>query len=81
LCGPISQLILRNRGAGPFGLLNMVDERCGGSFTDIDDVIPPAEREAFMAGYKKAAGFAIEQLNTASRTIPEGARVETADMA
>ena len=27
LCGPISQLILRNRGAGPFGLLNMVDER------------------------------------------------------
>ena len=81
LCGPISQLILRNRGAGPFGLLNMVDERCGGSFTDIDDVIPPAERETFMAGYKKAAGFAIEQLNTASRTIPEGARVETADMA
>jgi hypothetical protein len=34
-----------------------------------------------MSGYKKAAGFAIEQLNTASRTIPEGARVETADMA
>ena len=32
LCGPISQLILRNRGAGPFGLLNMVDERCGGTF-------------------------------------------------
>ncbi len=42
LCGPISQLILRNRGAGPFGLLNMVDERCGGTFDNIDDVIPPA---------------------------------------
>ena len=41
LCGPISQLILRNRGAGPFGLLNMVDERCGGTFDNIDDVIPP----------------------------------------
>jgi 2-polyprenyl-6-methoxyphenol hydroxylase-like FAD-dependent oxidoreductase len=77
LCGPISQLILRNRGAGPFGLLNMVDERCGGSFQDIDDVIPQAERDAFMAGYKKAAGFAIEQLNTAPRTIAEGAKVET----
>jgi 2-polyprenyl-6-methoxyphenol hydroxylase-like FAD-dependent oxidoreductase len=75
LCGPISQLILRNRGAGPFGLLNMVDARCGGTFTDIDEVIPPAEREAFMAGYKKAAGFAIEQLNTAPRTIAEGALV------
>ncbi|MGJ5196444.1 MULTISPECIES: flavin-dependent oxidoreductase [unclassified Bradyrhizobium] len=77
LCGPISQVILRNRGAGPFGLLNLVDERCGGTFTNIDEVIPPAERDAFMAGYKKAAGFAIEQLNAAPRTIAEGARVDT----
>ncbi|WP_316214747.1 flavin-dependent oxidoreductase [Bradyrhizobium sp. SZCCHNR2035] len=76
LCGPISQVILRNRGAGPFGLLNMVDERCGGTFTNIDDVISPAERDAFMAGYKKAAGFAVEQLNTAPRTIAEGAKVQ-----
>jgi 2-polyprenyl-6-methoxyphenol hydroxylase-like FAD-dependent oxidoreductase len=41
LCEPISQLVLRNRGAGPFGLLNLVDERCGGEFDNIDDVIPP----------------------------------------
>lgn len=81
LCGPISQVILRNRGAGPFGLLNMVDERCGGTFSNIDDVIAPAERDAFMAGYKKAAGFAIEQLNTAPRTIAEGARVVAAKAA
>ena len=25
-------MILRNRGAGPFGLLTLVDERCGGEF-------------------------------------------------
>lgn len=74
LCGPISQLILRNRGAGPFGLLNMVDERCGGTFDNIDDVIPPGERAEFMAVYKAAAGFAIEQLNKAPPTIPTGAR-------
>ncbi|MDR3468295.1 MAG: flavin-dependent oxidoreductase [Xanthobacteraceae bacterium] len=78
LCGPISQLILRNRGAGPFGLLNMVDERCGGTFDNIDDVIPPAERAAFMAGYKAAAGFAVEKLNTAPPTIAQGARVRAA---
>ena len=66
LCGPISQLVLRNRGAGPFGLLNMVDERCGGTFDNIDDVIPPKERAEFMAGYKAAAGFAIESLNAAA---------------
>lgn len=80
LCGPISQVVLRNRGAGPFGLLNMVDERCGGSFETIDDVIPAEERAAFMAGYKAAAGFAIESLNKAPRTIAPGARVaELAD--
>ncbi len=78
LCGPISQLILRNRGAGPFGLLNLVDERCGGTFDDIDDIIPPDERAAFMSGYKAAAGFAIEQLNNAPQTIRTGARVRTA---
>lgn len=75
LCGPISALILRNRGAGPFGLLNMVDERCGGTFDNIDDVIPPKERAEFMAGYKAAAGFAIEKLNNAPRTIADGAEV------
>jgi 2-polyprenyl-6-methoxyphenol hydroxylase-like FAD-dependent oxidoreductase len=74
LCGPISQVVLRNRGAGPFGLLNMVDERCGGTFDDIDDVIPAKERTAFMAGYKAAAGFAIEALNNAPPTLQNGAR-------
>ena len=76
LCGPVSQLVLRNRGAGPFGLLDLVDERCGGDFDDIDDVVPEVERTAFMAGYKAAAGFAVEQLNTAGPTIAPGARVE-----
>src|SRR5690606_41525928 len=36
LCPEISPLILRNRGAGPFGLLNLLDERCGGVFDNID---------------------------------------------
>ncbi len=75
LCGPVSELILRNRGAGPFGLLNLVDERCGGVFDSIDDVIPAEERNGFMARYKAAAGFAIETLNAAPRTIAPGAKV------
>ncbi|MGE0312350.1 MAG: flavin-dependent oxidoreductase [Lautropia sp.] len=72
---PISQLVLRNREAGPFGILNVVDERCGGVFDDIDAVMPLAEREAFMARYKSAAGLAIEQLNAAPPTIAPGARI------
>ena len=74
MCGPISEVILRNRGSGPFGLLNMVDERCGGEFDNIDDVIPAEERAAFMQRYQAAAGFAKEALNRAGRTIPAGAQ-------
>ncbi|WP_270731152.1 flavin-dependent oxidoreductase [Shimia sp. Alg240-R146] len=69
LCGPVSELILRNRGAGPFGLLNMVNDRCGGEFDDIDTVIAKVEREDFMAKYKAAAGFARDTLNAAEPTI------------
>jgi hypothetical protein len=72
LCGPISKLVLRNRSEGPFGLLNIVDERCGGAFEDIDNVIPPWERAAFMADYRAAAGFAIETLNSAPPLITHG---------
>ncbi|NKX44772.1 FAD-dependent monooxygenase [Roseicyclus persicicus] len=75
LCAPVSALQLRNRGAGPFGLLTLLNDRCGGVFDDIDAVIPPEERAAFMAGYKAAAGFAKDTLNAAPPTIPPGARV------
>ena len=78
LCADISALVLRNRGAGPFGMLGLVDDRCGGVFDDIEQVIPAAEREAFMARYKAAAGFAIETLNAAPPTIAPGARVHSA---
>jgi len=74
LCADVSAVVLRNRGAGPFGLLNLVDERCGGVFDHIDDVIPADERAAFMARYKAAAGFAMETLNAAPPTIAPGAR-------
>lgn len=72
LCSKISEVVLRNRGAGPFGLLNLLNERCEGVFDDIEEVLPGEERREFMARYKQAAGFAMEQLNEASPTIPPG---------
>jgi 5-methylphenazine-1-carboxylate 1-monooxygenase len=70
LCAPVSALVLRNRGAGPFGLLDLIEARAGGAVpADIDTLVPKAEREAFMASYKAAAGFAIEALNAAPPTI------------
>nr|WP_279589703.1 FAD-dependent monooxygenase [Cellulomonas uda] len=50
----------------------------GAQFDDIDDVVPEAERAAFMAGYKAAAGFAVDRLNAAPPTIPPGARAVVA---
>ena len=65
----INQLILRNRGAGPIGILGLVEERCGGIFDDIEEVIPRHEIEDYMAKYKTAAGFAMDSLNNAPPTI------------
>jgi 2-polyprenyl-6-methoxyphenol hydroxylase-like FAD-dependent oxidoreductase len=75
LCRDISAVVLRNRGAGPFGLLNLLDERCGGVFDDIDAVMSAAERDAFMSRYKAAAGFARDALNRSPAIVPPGARV------
>lgn len=69
LCAPVSDVVLRNRGAGPFGLLNMVNDRCDGYFDNIDDVISPSERAEFMQTYQRAAGFARDALNDASPII------------
>ena len=76
LIEPISALVLRNRGAGPFGLLNLVNERCGGEFDEIDDVISPQERDEFMEKYKSAAGFARDALNEAPSIIAAGSKVD-----
>ena len=71
-------------GGGPPQILEQTqlprpaDERCGGEFDNIDDVVSPAERNDFMAKYKAAAGFAIEQLNNAPPTIASGLRVSSA---
>ena len=75
LCAEISAVVLRNRGAGPFGLLNLLDERCGGVFEDIDAVIPPQERDEFMSRYRAAAGLAKDKLNGSPSIIPPGVRV------
>ena len=65
----LNELVLRNRGAGPVGILGIVEERCGGVFDDIEDVIPRSEIEEYMARYKTAAGFAVETLNNSPKTI------------
>jgi len=65
----INELILRNRGAGPIGLLGIVEERSGGQFEDIEDVVPREEAQQYMAAYKAAAGFSRDTLNASEPVI------------
>jgi 2-polyprenyl-6-methoxyphenol hydroxylase-like FAD-dependent oxidoreductase len=53
-----------NRGAGPLTVLQTVEDRSGGSFDVIDDVMTHAELADHAALYKRIAGFDIETLNT-----------------
>ncbi|MEK0164313.1 flavin-dependent oxidoreductase [Phaeobacter sp. A36a-5a] len=62
-------------GGGPDGVLQQVEDLCGGEFTDINDVIPQDQLAAHAAKYKSIAGFSIEELNARPRTIPAGTRI------
>lgn len=73
LLDDLSALVLRNRGDGPIGILGLVEERCGGEFDDIGEVLRPEEVEAYMSAYKEAAGFAVDSLNAAPPIIEPGA--------
>jgi 5-methylphenazine-1-carboxylate 1-monooxygenase len=72
-----NKVISTNRGSGPDAVLQVVEDRCGGVFTNIDDVIPHDEMKAHAAKYKTIAGFAVEALNQAPSTIAEGERLRT----
>ncbi len=69
------RVILANRSTGPDAVLQMVEDRCGGQFDNIDDVIPSTELAAHAAKYKAIAGFSIDELNALPPAIPTGARL------
>lgn len=71
---------MRTGHSGPFTILGLVDERCGGVYDNIGDVIPKAKRNEIMARYKQAAGFAMEALNGAAPTIAVGVGSGGADV-
>lgn len=65
----VNELILRNCGAGPIGILGVIEEQ--EPFQSIDDVISKDEISEFMSAYKKAAGFALSTLNASPKTIED----------
>lgn len=64
-----NKLVLTNRGSGPDAVLQMVEEKCGGQFDNIENVIPRQQLADHANGYKTIAGFSIETLNQAPSII------------
>lgn len=59
----VERVLRANRGKGPDAVMQMVEDRCGGVFDDIETVIPRAELAAHAEKYKRLSGFSVEILN------------------
>ena len=64
---PIGDAIQNSNRAegGPDAVLQMVEDRCGGDFADINDVIPHADLAAHADHYKKISGASVDVVNNA----------------
>jgi 2-polyprenyl-6-methoxyphenol hydroxylase-like FAD-dependent oxidoreductase len=57
-----ASIVLRNRMNGPEQVMQLAEERAPNGFTDIESVIPFAEREEISLRYKRLAGFDRQSL-------------------
>jgi len=69
-----TRIVMANRGNGPDQVMQVVEERCGGAFGDISEVLSRDELAETAAGYKKIAGFDVETLNARPPIVPPEAR-------
>ncbi|MBB3194709.1 flavin-dependent oxidoreductase [Roseateles terrae] len=76
LCARIVEM---NRQEGLDYILDMVEERAPDGFERLEDVIDPAEIDAFVRGYKAAAGHRLQQGQGSDATegAPQNARQST----
>lgn len=57
-----SAIVMANRGLGPELPMQLVEERAPNGFAELSDVITPEEILAVTDGYRKMAGFSLQQL-------------------
>jgi 2-polyprenyl-6-methoxyphenol hydroxylase-like FAD-dependent oxidoreductase len=60
---PTAQIVRMNRGGGPEGVIDAVEQRAPDGFSNIDEVLSFEERKAIVRGYASTAGFAQSQVN------------------
>lgn len=64
-------IVLRNRMNGPEQVMQIAHERAPNGFSDIEQVIPFAERDAISLRYKRLAGFDPQALKAAAKLHAE----------
>ena len=67
-----TRIVNANRGNGPDQVMQLVEERCGGEFSDISQILSRTELEETASAYKKIAGFDVETLNSRPPIVPAG---------
>ncbi len=68
LLGPVNDIVLRNRGEGPIGVMLDIEARLADG-DSLETAVNPEEVAEFMASYKQAAGTARDALNAAPPII------------
>lgn len=58
-----TRIVHANRGNGPDQVMELVEERCGGVFDDISEILSKEELVETADVYKKIAGFDVDTLN------------------
>ncbi|MCC5970893.1 MAG: flavin-dependent oxidoreductase [Pararhodobacter sp.] len=58
-----TQIVLANRSNGPDQVMELVEQRCDGVFSDVRDVLSEAELLDTARSYKRLVGMDIDELN------------------
>ncbi len=66
-----SKIVLANRGNGPDQIMQIVEEKCGGAFDDIHEVLSQQELEDRASKYKHLTGFDVDTLNAQASIISD----------
>ena len=61
--GPAAEVVYSNRRYGPEAILQIVEECISSADGRVEDVITRKEIDEITLGYRKVAGFEVEELN------------------
>jgi len=67
---PMTRLLHAHRADGADVILDMLEARAPDGYTDLETVLPYAEREEVAMRYKRMAGFDVETLNESPAMTP-----------